>query len=236
MQRRRSGGSVSRAVFGDNTSQEQNVGNAAPSPVARPCPCRDVAGVATSSMALRRRCCSVAGEVTTTGHRAQGSGSGSRIVRVVKWSVPLCVVWVRMSSNVYRPTFCPFIVQDSALRALSFPAVLVCRLSAVVCLFVVCLLSFWRVLSLVAVQQRSCAAVQRCSSAATSSKRRTTCRRSTTTGAAAQRRSKSVQRRVDAAERRAQRRSDVPKRQTTILRSTTMGTGLGHGLEDREGR
>ena len=110
MQRRRSGGSVSRAVFGDNASQEQNVGNAAPSPVARPCPCRDVAGGATSSVALRRRCCSVAGEVTTTGHRAQGSGSGSRIVRVVKWSVPLCVVWVRMSSNVYRPTFCPFIV------------------------------------------------------------------------------------------------------------------------------
>ena len=131
MQRRRRGDSVSRAVFGDNTSQEQNVGNAAPSPVVRPCPCRAVAGVTTSSMALRRRCCSVAGEVTTTGHRAQGSGSGSRIVRVVKWSVPLCVVWVRMSSNVYRPTFCPFIVSSDVVFEVVSPVKFLCRRSDV---------------------------------------------------------------------------------------------------------
>ena len=54
---------------------------------------------------------------------AWGSGSGLTIARVGKRSDCPCVVAILLSSDVCRPTFCRSIVQDSALRALSFPAV-----------------------------------------------------------------------------------------------------------------
>ena len=96
------------------------------------------------------------------------------------------------------------------LRALSVPAVLVCRLSAVVCLFVVCLLS---------VEQCSSAAAQQCSSAAAQQ----------CSGAAPEQRRRNVERRVDATQRSDEASNDESTRQndgrsgaaTSLKRRTT---------------